>query len=82
VAFQASLRTAFSSFIETLATECQGLLRHHLDIATSDYALAAIASVQATQAVPDDEFGIGDDLENIAPDGLAEDMAVDRTVDR
>lgn len=43
VAFHAALRSAHASFAARLEGEARGLLAHHLDAATSEFALALMA---------------------------------------
>ncbi len=43
VAFHAALRSAYHSFIAHLEDNCKGLMRHHLEAATSEFAVIALA---------------------------------------
>lgn len=43
VAFHAALRSAHHSFIARLEDQCKSLLQHHLQAATSEFAVASIA---------------------------------------
>lgn len=42
-AFHAALRAAHASFVAALEAKARGLLRHHLDAATSEFALSLMA---------------------------------------
>jgi len=44
VAFQAALRSAHMGFVSRLETQARTLLRHHLDTATSEFALSLLMS--------------------------------------
>eukprot|EP00884_Botryococcus_braunii_P011386 jgi/Botrbrau1/20248/Bobra.31_1s0037.1 len=84
VAFQASLHTTFSMFINALEVRCREILHHHLDIATSNYALSALASSRAGQEEVKDLFPT-EELENLPPHGheqLVDEIMADRTVER
>ncbi len=43
VAFHAALRSAYHSFIAHLEDNCKSLMRHHLEAATSEFAVTALA---------------------------------------
>ena len=43
VAFHAALRSAFQAFVAGLEARCRGILAHHLETATSEYALGLLA---------------------------------------
>ena len=44
VAFHAALRSAYNAFISRLEGQCRGLVRHHLDAATSEFAATLTAA--------------------------------------
>lgn len=46
VAFHAALRSAFQAFVAGLEERCKGIVRHHLDTATSEYAMGLLAGKQ------------------------------------
>ncbi len=43
VAFHAALRSAFQAFVAGLEERCKGIVRHHLETATSEYAMGLLA---------------------------------------
>ena len=43
VAFHAALRSAYHRFIAHLEENCKSLMRHHLEVATSEFAVTALA---------------------------------------
>lgn len=43
VAFHAALRSAFQAFVHALEERCKGILLHHLETATSEYAVGLVA---------------------------------------
>lgn len=43
VAFHAALRSAFQAFVAGLEDRCRGIVRHHLETATSEYAIQQLA---------------------------------------
>lgn len=43
VAFHAALRSAHHSFIARLEDQCRNLLQHHLEAATSEFAVSTLA---------------------------------------
>ncbi|GBF90887.1 hypothetical protein Rsub_03742 [Raphidocelis subcapitata] len=51
-AFHAALRTAHASFVSTLESKARELLRHHLDAATSEFALGLMAGAPDMWAPP------------------------------
>ncbi len=71
-------------FINTLEVRCREILHHHLDIATSNYALSALASSRTGQEESMDLFHT-DELENLPPhshEQLVDEVMADRTVER
>lgn len=43
VAFHAALRSAFQAFVQGLEERCKGIVLHHLETATSEYAMGLLA---------------------------------------
>ena len=43
MAFHAALRSAFQAFVLSLEEQCRSLVRHHLDTATSEFAVGLMA---------------------------------------
>jgi small ligand-binding sensory domain FIST len=75
VAFHAALRSAHINFVAKLEAQARSLLQHHLDTATSEFALSMMA------AMPDVQYGqqqqhvsrrataaSADDTENMPPE--------------
>jgi hypothetical protein len=75
VAFHAALRSAHINFVAKLEAQARSLLQHHLDTATSEFALGMMA------AMPDVVYGqpqqhsarraaaaAADDTENMPPE--------------
>ena len=50
VAFHAALRSAFQAFVHGLEERCKGIVRHHLETATSEYAIGLLAGERAHAA--------------------------------
>ncbi|PRW39278.1 dynamin-related GTPase isoform A [Chlorella sorokiniana] len=68
VAFHAALRSAFQAFVAGLEERCKGIVRHHLETATSEYAMGLLAE----SATPDDLPSVYDASEGVAPMGADE----------
>lgn len=69
IAFHASLRAAHASFVSRLEVHAKGLLRHHLDAATGEFALALMASLpDLWSSCPQHEEN-DVDMENMPPAG-------------
>lgn len=51
-AFHAELRAAHASFVSSLEAKARELLRHHLDAATSEFALSLMAAAPDVMAPP------------------------------
>lgn len=86
VAFHAALRTAHMAFVTRLEERAKGLLQHHLEAATGEFALSMMASLPDLWAGPGGlgggrggssssrELGLGGgELENMPPDDAGED---------
>lgn len=52
VAFHAALRSAHMGFVTRLETQARTLLRHHLDTATSEFALSLLMSTVSLEPAP------------------------------
>lgn len=52
VAFHAALRSAFQAFVAGLEDRCRGIVRHHLETATSEYAIQQLADSHKADDVP------------------------------
>eukprot|EP00878_Enallax_costatus_P025746 GHUV01027572.1.p1 GENE.GHUV01027572.1~~GHUV01027572.1.p1 ORF type:complete len:414 (+),score=163.76 GHUV01027572.1:164-1405(+) len=82
VAFHAALRSAHMNFVSKLEAQARTLLQHHLDTATSEFALSMMAQmpdVYAQQApvARSRPASISEDTENVPPqDDAAEDGAM------
>lgn len=57
VAFHAALRSAFQAFVHALEERCKGILLHHLETATSEYAVGLVAGRKACCDQERDEAG-------------------------
>ncbi|KAL0049185.1 hypothetical protein WJX82_008406 [Trebouxia sp. C0006] len=68
VAFHAALRSAYHSFIAHLEDNCKSLMRHHLEAATSEFAVTALAGMEDLHVDDRNDVGVtstsGDDFEN------------------
>ena len=53
VAFHAALRSAFQAFVAGLEERCKGIVRHHLETATSEYAMGLLAGKQTIHVLDD-----------------------------
>ncbi|KIY98072.1 hypothetical protein MNEG_9891 [Monoraphidium neglectum] len=85
-AFHATLRAAHASFVSRLEAKARELLRHHLDAATSEFALGLMAGAAdimwppaacgggARLASDDGSGGCGAGLENLPPEEQEHDM--------
>lgn len=76
VAFHAALRSAHMSFVSKLESQARTLLQHHLDTATSEFALSMMAqmpdvyaqpALEATRSSRGAMSALGDDTENVPP---------------
>lgn len=83
VAFHAALRSAYHSFIAHLEDNCKSLMRHHLQAATSEFAVSSLAGLEDLHI--DDRAEVGatstssDDYENADRDPMrAREPAVER----
>eukprot|EP00775_Hariotina_reticulata_P011152 gene11152-11304_t len=86
VTFHAALRSAHMGYVGRLEAQARTLLQHHLDTATSEFALSMMTSMPdiwqqpaavqpAAAALRKPATAVGDDAENLPPhdDGHAED---------
>ena len=64
MAFHAAMRSAYQGFVALLEEQCRVLVRHHLEAATSEFAMSLFG---------EDDLSLGqlslrdDELENAAP---------------
>ncbi|KAL0037146.1 hypothetical protein WJX79_002609 [Trebouxia sp. C0005] len=68
VAFHAALRSAYHSFIAHLEDNCKSLMRHHLEAATSEFAVTTLAGMDDLHVDDRNDTGVtstsSDDFEN------------------
>ena len=76
VAFHAALRSAHMNFVNKLEAQARTLLQHHLDTATSEFALSMMAQMPDIYAQPAAAAGrssrsaaaaMADEAENLPP---------------
>ncbi|KAI8477346.1 MAG: P-loop containing nucleoside triphosphate hydrolase protein [Monoraphidium minutum] len=88
-AFHAALRAAHASFVSRLEAKARDLLRHHLDAATSEFALGLMAGAPDLMWPPAgggggarlaSEDGGGGGLENVPPEEQGDDVLAIGTV--
>ncbi|KAK9808620.1 hypothetical protein WJX72_000661 [[Myrmecia] bisecta] len=80
VAFHAGLRCAYQAFIGRLEQQCRQLVHHHLDAATSEFAVGMLAELESTAGHEDAEGGSRADdaqhqIENAMREVVMEDVA-------
>lgn len=79
VAFHAALRSAHMSFVSKLEAQARTLLQHHLDTATSEFALSMMAQMPDVYAEPAPAVtrsrtaSVLEDTENVPPQDEAAD---------
>lgn len=83
MAFHAALRSAHVNFVAKLEAQARTLLQHHLDTATSEFALSMMASMPdvtyAQPAAPSRRAAaaaLADDAENVPPEEAGGDEQV------
>ncbi|PSC67591.1 dynamin-related GTPase [Micractinium conductrix] len=52
VAFHAELQSAFKAFVGALEDSCRGIVRHHLETATSEFAMGLLADHAPSEEMP------------------------------